>query len=903
MSEYQKNSGDLNVGEIRFYSSCKPPLGTGNYKIRVEQQVTAPGKEEILIGNFISGDFNFSVAGPRFSLDPSEIYSVYPPKGEIGDFASSLPHIVFTRRTLPWERHISDHNSTLPWMALLVFSSDDFIDGEIGVFPEIKVRTVAELLGIDKSAKQPDKTNEQKSIGNNEPEKHDDIVKPAITELAAYESLDELCNTIDIPGKLFQEVAPSLDDLLYLAHVRQIKTDHKETVSFLADGWFSVVLSNRFPNVLKLFSKDDFINAEEFVGVLKAHSLLAKYQWNKFDSEIHANTSTVDIKSGLAQKFNEILTGRESIYDKTYFKAILSPSTEELLKDNERRAKELIRLNRLLLEDAFPKWIVKRTNLENRVYLVSLEGLTSYLRGGGINIEKKNIRLAVLASWSFHCEEAYSFKSSIKKLRSDSFSVPYDEDDEKKSKTVFGYEDAAAHIKNAWNLAYTALAHNTRFGEKTVSWYRGPFVPFYKSKESNYDFLPAADAAVRYDPKYGMMDVSYAAAFQLGRLLAMQDRYFSTALYAYRCEVRRQINDVLGRKQTRSVLDYGEGNENVLMNRFLRGLQADQEKMPSTEWREKNTYGIAKRADPGRNELQLTTDFDLTIPQNICQWLARRLLLYRVPFTYLVPDERMLKADSIRFFYLDPYWLKCLLEGACSVGRSNSHDELVDKHLRDNFLKLAFDESQNIRTRQAEQSNGNSMNLPVSNNALPENEDWLTLTGFLMRSPVVKGWQGLEMRAWNQSGEDAEQKKPMTPLRIDRLAPDIMLCIFNGKVQRIEIKQPPEGMHFGATVDGEKYKKGCLRRLDGKPENAGRQIPGSDEVKVPLRNGTRVVDVAALADKLKTELEKKELNMRDKNQKFTSAEFAVQMVESPGRAIFDVNPKPLPNPDSTEKKG
>src|SRR4029078_6223704 len=47
------------------------------------------------------------------------------------------------------------------------------------------------------------------------------------------------------------------------------------------------------------------------------------------------------------------------------------------------------------------------------------------------------------------------------------------------------------------------------------------------------------------------------------------------------------------------------------------------------------------------------------------------------------------------------------------------------------------------------------------------------LTGFLLRSPAVEGWQGLEMRAWTDSGAT----QPLAPLRIDRLAPEIMLCI------------------------------------------------------------------------------------------------------------------------------
>ena len=148
----------------------------------------------------------------------------------------------------------------------------------------------------------------------------------------------------------------------------------------------------------------------------------------------------------------------------------------------------------------------------------------------------------------------------------------------------------------------------------------------------------------------------------------------------------------------------------------------------------------------------------------------------------------MLPPDSMRFFYLDPGWLECLLQGACSVGKIGSRDELADKNLRDNFLRLAFDEAPNVRTWPAAQA---------ADSAAPV--DW-PLTGFLLRSPVVAGWQGLEMQAWADSGENPAF--PLTPLRIDRLAPDIMLCIFNGTVRRIEVKQPPEGMHFGASKDG-----------------------------------------------------------------------------------------------------
>jgi hypothetical protein len=265
------------------------------------------------------------------------------------------------------------------------------------------------------------------------------------------------------------------------------------------------------------------------------------------------------------------------------------------------------------------------------------------------------------------------------------------------------------------------------------------------------------------------------------------------------------------------------------------------------------------------------------IPTDIKDWLGHLLLLYGIPFHYLVPEESMLPPESIRFFYLDPAWMKCLLEGACSVGRSSSADELLDQHLRNHFLSEAAEKAKEVRA-------GRKGTL-----------DW-PLTGFLMRSRVVEGWQGLEMTA---SGVDKNGNPidPLEPLRIDRLSPDILLCLFNGKVTRIEIKQPPEGMHFGASsAGGNVYRKLSLRRLFP-ADKAGDQIfkKGSDRairlpIDVPMRPAVqRVIDMKALAERMKTELNRvKAIDGTDRGR-FTSAEFGVEMVESPGRVIFTVN--------------
>jgi hypothetical protein len=92
-------------------------------------------------------------------------------------------------------------------------------------------------------------------------------------------------------------------------------------------------------------------------------------------------------------------------------------------------------------------------------------------------------------------------------------------------------------------------------------------------------------------------------------------------------------------------------------------------------------------------------------------------------------------------------------------------------------------------------------------------------------------------------------------------------------------------MHFGAAPDRKGgFNKEHLRRLDN--GNPGEQLD-KPSICIPLRdNGKkRVVAVSKLAQKLK-----KGLKLGSKAD-FTSADFGVEMVESPGRAIFDFNPK------------
>ncbi len=98
--------------------------------------------------------------------------------------------------------------------------------------------------------------------------------------------------------------------------------------------------------------------------------------------------------------------------------------------------------------------------------------------------------------------------------------------------------------ENEWlRHGYVPKRHLFRSGENAVSLYRGPLVPYPVPKLSVWeDNLPAtADGALIFDRKEALFDASYSAAWQLGRLLTLQN-----------CAVAQAI--VKWRKQTETLL-------------------------------------------------------------------------------------------------------------------------------------------------------------------------------------------------------------------------------------------------------------------------------------------------------------------------------------------------------------
>jgi len=392
--------------------------------------------------------------------------------------------------------------------------------------------------------------------------------------------------------------------------------------------------------------------------------------------------------------------------------------------------------------------------------------------------ETETVRLVSLKSWSFACaDEKQSFVGLIENLNHQfkdpgTLRLPTSTDAEAEAFLASGF---------------VPLPHLLRQSGKTVSWYHGPLIPGENDATVG---LPAraADELVRYDPARGMFDVSYAAAWELGRLLALQSKQLSVGLYNWKRANAQQLKQA----------------EQQLLHPHLPPL--GQEAVPPAP------------------------------PADIAAWFADLALLRGVPFNYLVPDERMLPAESGRFFRLDGMWVDCLLDGAFSIGRVTQTDYAQTQSQKESLTAGGGEDA--------------------------------GVTGLLLRSALVAGWPGLVVDAYDAAGNKLDAA------RTERLSDSVLLCLFYGEVSRAEIHQRPEMTHFGLDTSDDPANTVYSKKLrDAQGVEVGPTISSG----AWLNAETRVVDVDALASVIKQETG---------IEKFTSAQFALQMIEGVKRVTL-----------------
>lgn len=223
-----------------------------------------------------------------------------------------------------------------------------------------------------------------------------------------------------------------------------------------------------------------------------------------------------------------------------------------------------------------------------------------------------------------------------------------------------GLDTVEDKIKRRRDDGYTVVKHRTVTGETTAAITRGPFVPkFVPQKlpdkfkiQSNF----GSDLQI-LDPDLSLMDITYSAAWQLGKTLAMGDEAFSASLARLRSIIYRQAH---GASKTEVVKAPGRYQSRADTTKKMLDLVKSLNGLNDNE-----ALSDAMSADGTlHNEPEVPENADF---EYIYTWVVDKLHLADVPAQYLVPDASYLPQEALRIFYLDHKWTDALVDGALSV--------------------------------------------------------------------------------------------------------------------------------------------------------------------------------------------------------------------------------------------
>lgn len=239
----------------------------------------------------------------------------------------------------------------------------------------------------------------------------------------------------------------------------------------------------------------------------------------------------------------------------------------------------------------------------------------------------------------------------------------------------------------------------------------------------------------------------------------------------------------------------------------------------------------------------------------IDSFIAELRLLKDLPFSYLVPDEKLLPPESIRFFILDENWLNALADGALSIGRNTKNEALADMMLMQNIVENADSKMAAVRF---EIMHPNHRRTPLA----PEVSGDIR-SGFIMRSELVKKWNGLGV-----FGYDGATRLEI--LRMESLSNEILICIFDGSLTKIVVSEPKTNLRFGCPDNSGIIKLRSLNESTfGEPEDKTLNLNNFME-----NNGK--IKVTSLAEAIKNELGKE----------IKSSELAFELIAVAKRAEF-----------------
>jgi hypothetical protein len=505
-------------GHFKLHARAQPPLEAGDYRLTGDQSITGGVAEQLVS--------HLRVTSPRYALPPEQILSTWPAANDEGAFEARLPQIVLRRRTLPWERLADPSDRSVPWLALVVVA-----EGEGSI-------------------------SEQSPVA--------DCVTPGVV----------LGGPNDVPSGVYLSVTetvvravfPTVEDLRLLTHVREVDIGDTELAMGDDDGFLAVVLANRLPQFDRVACAPVrylacLINLEgqldelppptpepvfefEVVGAVQDFRVAYAEYSAQPDHQVMGTGQLVraadlDVLSGAGPGAGDARAARDPSV-RAAAQEFRAPPAEPVdtraAQATWRAAPDMIERAAIGASGSEVGRVVR--DAMRTGFHLPIEHLTV----------ERTLRFPVLAHWSFTCTGAGSFESLMRGLDVGLLgTVPADAAARPRAdcapEPAGDAPPGAPGARPAPELAETGhvgLAHQTRRGDATRAWYRGPLGPHVIERpEPDADgrlLLAHVSDQLRRAIPDGREDLAYAAAFEIGRLLALSQPSVVAALMRWRAE-------------------------------------------------------------------------------------------------------------------------------------------------------------------------------------------------------------------------------------------------------------------------------------------------------------------------------------------------------------------------------
>ncbi|MEV0416086.1 hypothetical protein AB0I68_36365 [Streptomyces sp. NPDC050448] len=530
-------------------------------------------------------------------------------------------------------------------------------------------------------------------------------------------------------------------------------------------------------------------------------------------------------------------------------------------------------LNAVLVANRFPA----ATGGRHVAHLVSLEGHDQYLTAPA---PAEGVRLVSLTSWSFTAEpdSGVGFGDLAQHLATADGKTPRPADELRLRLPVqapAGPSAPQAEALARLRAGAVALPQRLESGERTLAFYRGPLTaqpaqPLPAPAAGPEGRLDSPGEALIYLQQYGVFDTAYAAAFTTGRTLALADAEFRTALLEFRSAARsaarrlashpelaartasalsaRQLTAPLAYEAFDRLLATGDSDGANARASSARLTQALHQAGPQLRAGRRRTGVRARRAtgdvravlaQPGVTHL-LTQAAGAEFAK-VTGWLDALRRLEMLSLSHLVPDARALPAESIRFAYVDPAWVRAAVDGALSVGVGHTLDADLNQ--------LAADGG------------------PVPKCAV------------LINSALVPNWPKTIVTAY--AGPNVVE-----PVRDAVFGTEMRLMLFPAVIDRFELAEPPRGLCFGigdvGTIELREITGDRIGHPMGEfPPAAARSDVFGRFARFLRSGGLDVLNVDGGGDALLPAL-----SQAHGVSRISSAQFALQMINAPQAQTF-----------------